>query len=224
MRILLAEDQRTLNSILTERLQKEGYTIDATFDGDEAVHFINATSYDLLILDVMMPKRDGLSIIEYVRKKQLQTPIILLTARDSISDRVKGLDSGADDYLVKPFSYDELLARIRVLLRRQPKSIQTVLRVADLELNRTTNEVKRDAHVIKLSKKEYALLEYLMLHKGEVVTRESLERVSTSFDYEGYSNVIDVYIRFLRKKIDDDFDIKLIHTIRGFGYTLKEVI
>jgi DNA-binding response OmpR family regulator len=146
----------------------------------------------------------------------------MLTAKDSIEDRVKGLDTGADDYLVKPFSYDELLARIRSLLRRQNKTIQDVLICQDLIMNRTTNEVKRKGNNIKLTKKEFTILEYLLIHQGEVISREKLEMISSNYDYEGYSNVVDVYIRFLRKKIDDPFETKLIQTVRGFGYQLKE--
>lgn len=223
MRILLAEDQLTLNSIISERLVKEGYAVDATRDGEEALSYLVATTYNVIILDIMMPKVDGLKVLQTIRQKGIETPVIMLTARDQITDKIKGLDLGADDYMVKPFSYDELVARIRSVLRRQKKTIQTLLQIEGLTLNRTTNEVVRNGVDIKLSRKEYALLEYLMLHEGEVVSRENLERVSTNFDYEGYSNVIDVYIRFLRKKVDDPFPTKLIQTVRGFGYTIKEV-
>lgn len=221
MRILLAEDQLTLNSILTERLTKEGYAVDSTRDGEDALHYLAATSYNLVILDIMMPKKDGWHVLQAMRQKGLDTPVIFLTARDTVLDKIKGLDLGADDYIVKPFSYDELIARIRSVLRREKKTIQAILQIGDLVLNRTTMLVQRAGVDIKLSRKEFSLLEYLMLHEGEVVSREALERVSTNFDYEGYSNVIDVYIRFIRKKVDDPFTTKLIHTVRGFGYQMK---
>lgn len=221
MRILYAEDHAQIRTITTERLIKDGFVVDSTKDGEEAIDHLNSVEYDLVILDIMMPKVDGIGVLKWLRNQQKDTPVILLTAKDSISDRVLGLDSGADDYVVKPFSYDELLSRIKAILRRNKKTIQNIITLADLTLNRTTNEVKRNNDIIHLSKKEYVLLEYLMIHAGEVVSRESLERVSTNFDYEGYSNVIDVYVRFLRKKIDDAYEIKLIHTVRGFGYCMK---
>lgn len=221
MRILLAEDQYTLNTIITERLTKEGYAVDATRDGEDALHYLTATTYNLVILDIMMPKKDGLEVLRIMRQKGIDTPVIFLTARDTVLDKIKGLDLGADDYIVKPFSYDELIARIRSVLRREKKPIQSLLHVGDLTLNRTSSTVHRGGSEIKLSRKEFTLLEYLMLHEGEVVSRESLERVSTNFDYEGYSNVIDVYIRFIRKKVDDPFPTKLIFTVRGFGYMMK---
>lgn len=221
MRLLIAEDQKTLLSILKERLTSEGYHVDAVSDGEQAISYLEMMTYDIVVLDIMMPKKNGLEVLSFIRKSAFNTPVIMLTARDAIEDRVKGLDRGADDYLVKPFSYDELLARIRSLLRRQSKVINDVLSCGNLTMNRTRNEVKRQGDLIKLSKKEYTLLEYLLIHQDEVVSRDKLEMISSNFDYEGYSNVIDVYIRFLRKKIDDPYDTKLIHTIRGFGYQLK---
>lgn len=221
MRILYAEDHSQIRTITTERLIKDGYAVDSVKDGEAAIDHLNSTEYDLVILDIMMPKIDGVTVLKWMRQQQKDTPVILLTAKDAIEDRIFGLDSGADDYIVKPFSYDELLSRIKAILRRNKKTIQNIITLADLTLNRTTNEVKRKEDIIHLSKKEYVLLEYLMIHAGEVVSRESLERVSTNFDYEGYSNVIDVYVRFLRKKIDDPYETKLIHTVRGFGYVMK---
>lgn len=221
MRILYAEDNLQIRTITTERLIKEGFSVDSTKDGEQAMDYLNSTHYDLVILDIMMPKMNGLEVLSWLRKAEKDTPVIMLTAKDSIQDKIYGLDLGADDYVVKPFSYDELLARIKAILRRSPKPIQNSLQVGDLSLNRTTNEVMRQGQSIHLSKKEYSMLEYLMMHAGEVVSRESLERISTNFDYEGYSNVIDVYMRFLRRKIDDPFQTKLIHTVRGFGYVIK---
>lgn len=221
MRILYAEDHFQIRTITTERLMKDGYSVDSTNDGESAIDYLNSEKYDLVILDIMMPKIDGIGVLKWMRDNHFDTPVIMLTAKDAIEDRIAGLDSGADDYLVKPFAYAELLSRIKAVLRRQNKTIQDIIIIADLYLNRTTNEVKRNNESIHLSKKEYVILEYLMIHAGEVVSREALERISTNFDYEGYSNVIDVYMRFLRKKIDDPFEVKLIHTIRGFGYIMK---
>jgi two-component system, OmpR family, copper resistance phosphate regulon response regulator CusR len=221
MKLLIVEDQNELRNILKKRLNEEGYVLDDAADGEEAWDYIEFTDYDAIILDIMIPKINGLEILQRIRNKNDGTPVLLLTARDSIQDRVKGLDLGADDYLVKPFAFEELLARIRSLLRRKETQIHNILSLDDLELNRTLKEVKRAGKLIKLTKKEYIILEYLMLNKNIVVSRERLESVSSNYDYEGYSNVIDVYIRFLRKKIDEDFNKKLIHTIRGFGYVMR---
>lgn len=221
MRLLVAEDQETLRSILIERLTKEGYLVDGTSNGEDALHYLESADYNLAILDLMMPKIDGYEVLKRIREKKADMPVLILTAKDALQDKIKGLDLGADDYLIKPFAFAELLARVRALLRRSAKPIRDVLSIADLSIDRTTNQVKRGDETVKLSKKEYVLLEYMMIHAGEVLSRERLEQISTNFDYEGYSNVIDVYIRFLRKKIDDGHDVKLIHTIRGFGYVLK---
>lgn len=221
MRLLVAEDQETLRSILIERLGKEGYSVDGVANGEEALDYLEAAEYNLVILDLMMPKLDGYAVLRRIREEKTDLPVLILTAKDMLQDKIKGLDLGADDYLVKPFAFAELLARVRALLRRSAKPIQDVLRVGDLSIDRTNNLVKRGDEPVKLSKKEYVLLEYMMIHAGEVLSRERLEQISTNFDYEGYSNVIDVYIRFLRKKIDDGHDQKLIHTIRGFGYVLR---
>lgn len=221
MRLLVAEDQETLRSILIERLTNEGYLVDGTSNGEDALHYLRSTVYNLAILDLMMPKIDGYEVLRRIRAEKADLPVLLLTAKDALQDKIKGLDLGADDYLIKPFAFAELLARVRALLRRSAKPIRNVLQLADLSIDRTTNLVKRGEQPIHLSKKEYVLLEYMMIHAGEVLSRERLEQISTNFDYEGYSNVIDVYIRFLRKKIDDGHDAKLIHTIRGFGYVLR---
>lgn len=221
MRLLVAEDQETLRSILIERLTNEGYLVDGTSNGEDALHYLRSTVYNLAILDLMMPKIDGYEVLRRIRAEKTDLPVLLLTAKDALQDKIKGLDLGADDYLIKPFAFAELLARVRALLRRSAKPIRNVLQLGDLSIDRTTNLVKRGERPIHLSKKEYVLLEYMMIHAGEVLSRERLEQISTNFDYEGYSNVIDVYIRFLRKKIDDGHEEKLIHTIRGFGYVLK---
>ncbi|RJX26459.1 MAG: DNA-binding response regulator [Acholeplasma sp.] len=221
MRILIVEDQERLRTILKERLSVQGYMVDAAKDGEEGLSYIQATTYDLYILDIMLPHISGLALLKYLRNHAYHQPVLLLTAKDAIEDRVTGLDQGADDYLVKPFAFEELLARIRSLLRRKEHEYQETLILDDLTLNRTTKEVYRNQQAISLTKKEYIILEYLMLHKGEVISRESLENISSTFDYEGYSNVVDVYIRFLRKKVDDPFQTKLIHTVRGYGYVMK---
>jgi DNA-binding response OmpR family regulator len=221
MRILISEDQLQLRSILKKRLKEDGFSVDDVEDGEEAMSFLTHTDYDVIILDIMMPKVNGLDVLKFIRNQKMETPVILLTAKDKISDKIQGLNEGADDYVVKPFAYEELKARIHALLRRQHKVIENILKVSNLTLNRTTKIVKRGEDIIHLSKKEYAILEYLMLHKGEVISRERLEQSSTDFDYEGYSNVIDVYIRFLRKKIDQPYQKDLIQTVRGFGYKIE---
>jgi len=221
VKLLIVEDQNELRNILKKRLNEAGYVLDDAADGETAMDFINFTEYDVIILDIMIPKINGLEILKNIRNKKNATPVLLLTAKDTIEDRVKGLDMGADDYLVKPFAFDELLARIRTLLRRRETEIQSILKLDDLTLNRTLNTVERAGKIVKLSKKEYMLLEYLLLNKDVVVSRERLESVSSNYDYEGYSNVIDVYIRFLRKKIDEGYTNKLIHTVRGFGYVMR---
>jgi DNA-binding response OmpR family regulator len=221
MKLLVVEDQTDLREILSRRLSEEGYVVDAAEDGEQALTMLEFTQYDLIVLDIMIPHINGLDLLRHIRANGGQTPVLLLTARDAVSDRVEGLDAGADDYLIKPFSFEELLARLRSLLRRKERPIESVLSIADLRLDRTNREVRRGGHLIDLTKKEYAILEHLMLNQGIVVSRERLEAVSTSYDYDGYSNVIDVYIRFLRKKIDEGHDVKLIHTKRGFGYVMR---
>ena len=208
--------------MLEKQLTQAGYSVDTCVDGEEGKYYIENTKYDGVILDVMMPKMDGLTLLKAIRGKHDKTPVILLTAKDSIEDRVKGLDYGADDYLVKPFAFEELLARIRVLTRRRFDNVSNTLKVADLTLDLSSRTVKRGDVGINLSSKEFAILEYFMQNKGTVLSRRLLEEHIWNYDYEGGSNVIDVYIRYLRKKIDDGFEPKLIHTVRGYGYVLKE--
>ena len=222
MRILVAEDDRDMNAILVSRLKKEHYSVDTCFQGEEALDYLAGAEYDVVILDIMKPVMDGLSVLTKIRKEGNQVPVLLLTARDSIEDRVKGLDSGANDYLVKPFALEELLARIRVLLRRGTGEKENVCRVADLEVHLDTHEVLRGGKEITLSGKEFSLLRYMIQNQGIVLSREKLEQHIWNYDYTGGSNVIDVYIRYLRKKIDEGFTSKLIHTVRGAGYVLKE--
>lgn len=222
MRILIAEDEPDLNRILKDRLSGEHYSVDSCFNGEEALDYMAAAEYDLVILDIMMPVLDGLSVLRQMRSRNDPTPVLLLTARDGIEDRVLGLDAGANDYLVKPFAYEELSARIRVLLRKPSSTPKTCYRVADLEVHLDTHQVFRAGREIRLSGKEFAFLRYMIQNAGIVLSRERLEQHLWNYDYMGSSNVIDVYIRYLRKKIDAGFDRKLIHTVRGAGYVLKE--
>ena len=222
MRILFAEDERDLNHIITKKLTSQGYSVDSVYDGEEAIDILSYTDYDAVILDIMMPKADGFAVLRALRSKGKSTPVLFLTARDSVQDRVAGLDSGANDYLVKPFSVEELLARIRAMTRTAFGVSDSLLSVGDLTMDTAAKVVKRGGKEIPLSAKEYALLEYLMHNVGIVLSREKIENHIWNFDYEGGTNVVDVYIRYLRKKIDEGYDKKLIHTVRGRGYVLRE--
>ena len=222
MRLLLAEDERDLNRLITKKLTSAGYSVDSFFDGEEAIHVLSYTDYDGVILDIMMPKADGFAVLRALRERGKTTPVLFLTARDAIADRVRGLDSGANDYLVKPFAFDEPLARIRAMTRLSFGASESVLTVGDLTLNLATQEVRRGGQPITLSAKEYALLEYLMHNQGIVLSREKIENHIWNLDYEGGTNVVDVYISYLRKKIDEGHKEKLIHTVRGRGYVLRE--
>ena len=222
MRILIAEDQKDLNRIITKRLSAEGYYVDSCFDGEEALSYIEMAEYDGIILDIMIPKRDGLSVLHSLRKKGIGTPVLFLTARDAVEDRVLGLDSGADDYLVKPFAFDELIARIRAMTRKSAGNSSNIFSVADLVMDTASHTVTRGGKEIALSAKEFSLLEYLLRNKGHVLSRTMIENNLWNFDYSGGTNAVDVYIRYLRKKVDDGFEPKLIHTVRGCGYVLKE--
>ena len=222
MRILIAEDEKDLNRILVSRLEAEHYSVDACFNGQEALEYLESAEYDAAVLDIMMPVMDGLSVLRKLRSKNISTPVLLLTAKDSIEDRVSGLDAGANDYLVKPFAFEELSARIRVLLRKPMDTPKTCYRVGDLEVRMDTHQVLRGGKEIKLSGKEFALLRYMVQNAGTVLSRERLEQHLWNYDYMRSSNVIDVYIRYLRRKIDEGQKSKLIHTVRGAGYVLKE--
>lgn len=222
MRILVVEDEPDLNDVIVKKLESEHYAVDWCMNGDEALDYINCAEYDAVILDIMLPGINGLEVLRKIRSQSNKTPVLLLTARDSIEDRVAGLDKGADDYLVKPFAFDELLARIRAMIRRSSGHVSNVLSVADLVMDCDFREVTRGGTSILLSSKEFAILEFMMHNKGIVLTREKISQHIWNYDYEGGSNVIDVYIRYLRKKIDEDFSRKLIHTIRGTGYVLRE--
>ena len=225
MRILVIEDEKNLNDIIVKRLILEKYGVDTCFNGNDALEYIFSTEYDVIVSDIMLPGIDGFEILKRIREKGIKTPVLLLTALDGIEDRVKGLDYGADDYLVKPFAFDELMARIRVLLRRNSTNgnfnASNVFSIANLRVNCNSHDVFRDDVPIKLSTREFTILEYMIRNKERVLSREQIEQHIWNYDYEGGTNVIDVYIRYLRKKIDKDFEPKLIHTVRGIGYVLK---
>ena len=222
MRILIAEDERDLNRLIVKVLVKEGYGVDACFDGKEALYYLENTEYDAAVLDIMMPGMDGLEVLRAARKKGLDLPIMFLTARDSIADRVTGLDTGADDYLIKPFDFDELLARIRSMTRKRSSHTSSVLTVGDLTLDTGSHTARRGDRVIDLSAREYAILEYLCMNPGIVLSREKIENHIWNYDYSGGTNVVDVYISYLRKKIDGGCDKKLIRTVWGAGWMIKE--
>lgn len=222
MRILIAEDEKSLNRIIAKQLKAAGYSVDCCFNGEEAYDLISMTDYDAAVFDVMMPRTDGFTLLKRLRSEGNNLPVLFLTARDSIEDRVEGLDIGADDYLVKPFAFEELLARLRVIIRKNSVSKSNVIVVADLSVDIANRKVTRNGVNISLSAKEYELLQYLAINNGIVLSREKIEDHIWNYDYEGGTNVVDVYIRYLRKKIDDGFDKKLIHTVRGMGYVLRE--
>lgn len=223
MRLLLVEDEADLRIITAKRLTAEGYSVDSCENGVDALDYALATDYDVIILDILLPKMDGLTVLSKLRSQGRKTPVMLLTAKDSVEDRVKGLDGGADDYLIKPYSYQELSARVRSLLRRQPLNVvSNILGIADLEMELNTHTVTRGGKVVLLSQREYALLEVLIRNKNIVMSREKIEQHIWNYDFASGSNVIDVYIRYLRNKIDAGHDLKLIHTVRGAGYMLKD--
>jgi DNA-binding response OmpR family regulator len=223
MRILLVEDNPRLNHSLRATLEDDGYAVDSAFDGLDGEEMGLMPVYDVIILDVMLPSKDGMQVCRTLRDKRVKTPILMLTARDALDDRVQGLDSGADDYLVKPFQVEELRARIRALLRRESASKSGQLKVDALTLDPATHNVQRAGQPIELTAKEFALLEYLMRHPGHLITREMAEEHLWSDDHLVASNVVDVYVRRLRRKIDDPFEEKLLETVRGAGYRLRAV-
>lgn len=222
MRLLIVEDEDDLRNILKKKLIKEHYTVDDCGNGLDALDYIAMADYDGMILDIMLPGLDGLELLKKIRGEGNDTPVLFLTARDGIEDRVKGLDLGADDYLVKPFSFDELMARVRVMMRRKPSYVSNRLEVGDLVLDCETKEVQRAGQKISLSSKEFMVLEYMLRHQNIVLSRDQIEQHAWNYDFEGGSNVVDVYIRYLRKKVDEGFSSKLIHTVRGVGYVLRK--
>jgi DNA-binding response OmpR family regulator len=221
MRILVVEDSRRLASIIRRGLQEEGYTVDNAYDGEEAEYMAETTPFDMMILDIMLPKKDGLTVCRDLRAKKVNTLVLMLTAKDTVEDRVLGLDSGADDYLVKPFAFTELLARVRALLRREVMPKAPKLQVGDLVMDIQTRDVWRGERKIELTAKEYAILEYFMRRPNVVVTRTMLGENVWDYEFDGISNIIDVYVRRLRQKIDEDGQKSFIQTLRGAGYRLR---
>ncbi len=220
MRILVVEDEEAIAAFLRQGLTEAGYAVDLAVDGAEALHWAAIAAYDAILLDVMLPEQDGLAVCAELRRRSVRTPVLMLTARDTIGDRVHGLDSGADDYLVKPFAFAELLARIRALLRREPVLKGTVLQVADLTLDSVSREVHRGGRAITLTTKEYSLLEFLMRHPNQSLTRATIAEHVWDYDFDNLTNIIDVHVFALRRKLDDGHEVKLLHTVRGVGYRL----
>lgn len=221
MRILVVEDEQDLRDLLQKRLSKD-YSVDSCSNGLDALEYIDTFSYDVILLDLMLPGLDGLTVLKRIRSRGLTVPVIILTAKGDISDRVTGLDAGADDYLIKPFAYEELTARLRVIFRRNSTTLSNILTVGDLVMDTASKTVKRSGKTIVLTNKEYMLLEYMMRNPEHTLTRTQLEQRAWNESFEGGSNIIDVYIRYLRKKIDDGFPFKMIQTVRGMGYRLLE--
>ena len=222
MRILVVEDQRDMNRLIVKTLKKEGYTVDGCYDGEEARLHLLGAEYDGILLDVMMPKVNGYELIQELRRAGNDTPVLFLTARDSVEDRIRGLDLGADDYLVKPFDFGELLARIRAMTRKKAGHRSNVFTLADLTVDIERRQVRRGGEDIPLLAKEYAILEYLIRNQGAVLSREQIENRIWNYEFSGSSNNVDVYMSRLRKKIDGDRPVKLLHTVRGAGWVLRE--
>jgi heavy metal response regulator len=222
MRILVVEDEEKVASFIRKGFEEEHYAVDVALDGEEGLLLAQINPYDLIVLDLMLPKLDGFRFLEQLRADSVGTPVLVLTARDTVTDKVRGLDLGADDYLTKPFAFAELLARVRALLRRGKPQRSPVLKVADLTLDPAARRVVRAGQTIDLTAKEYALLEYFVRHAGHVLTRTMISEHVWDQSFDSYTNVIDVYVNYLRKKIDQGFEPKLIHTVRGVGYVLRE--
>lgn len=221
VKLLVVEDEKDLNRIISKKLMEEGYSIDSCYDGESALDYLGAVEYDGVIMDFLLPKMNGLEVLKNIRKRGIQVPVLFLTACTDTDDVVSGLDAGADDYVTKPFSFHELLARIRVMLRKRMETRENIYQCGDLVLNYNDRTVKRAGKDIELSAKEFSILFYMIRNQNLVLTREQIENNIWNMDYEGSSNIIDVYIRYLRKKVDDGFETKMIQTIRGAGYMLK---
>ena len=222
MKLLIAEDDADLNEIILKKLRAEGFDVDACFDGEAALEHMLYADYDVAVLDIMMPVLDGVEAVRRLRAKGNATPVIFLTARDAIADKVDGLDAGANDYVVKPFSFDELIARIRAVARTASGNPSARLALDDLTLDLQSHVVRRGGAEIALTGKEYALLEYLLINKGSILSREKIVSHVWGYDYEGGLNVVDVYMNYLRRKLDEGHERKLIHTVRGMGYVMRE--
>ena len=222
MRILVVEDERKVSTFIQRGLEEEGFSVDVAYDGEEGVKKAETQPYDLILMDVMLPKMDGLAAIQYLRGNDIQTPVLCLTARDSVDDKVSGLDIGADDYLAKPFAFVELVARCRALIRRGSNDRGAEIFFADLRLDPVAHKVWRAGEEIVLTSKEYALMEYFIRNPNRVLTRLMIAENVWDYTFDSFTNIIDVYVNYLRNKIDQKFDKKLIHTVRGAGYALKE--
>lgn len=223
MRILIVEDERKVSEFLKKGFQAEAFSVDVAEDGDHGSRLARAESYDAIILDVMLPRKDGMQVLREIREAKINTPVLMLTAKSDLEDRVEGLNLGADDYLPKPFAFSEVLARVRALLRRRSSDVQSsMLKIADLEMNLLTREVRRGDQSVQLTNKEFELLEYLVRNKGRVLSRVILTEHIWDMNFDSGTNIVDVVINRLRRKLDDDFSTKLIHTVRGVGYVVKE--
>ena len=222
MRVLVVEDEPGIAQFIRQGLREAGYAVDVARDGQEGLDYAFVAAYDVLVLDIFLPKLDGLDVLHALRARGVKTPVLLLTAKDTVDDRVRGLDSGADDYLVKPFAFPELVARLRALLRRPPLQLDPVLHLGDLAMDTARREVRRGGRLIELSPREFTLLEYLLRHPRHVLTRTQLAEHVWNFDFFSDSNVVDVYIGYLRRKIDRGFDRPLLQTVRGVGYRLSD--
>lgn len=221
MKILVVEDERDMNCLIVKTLKKNGYSVDSCFDGEDALAYMDGAEYDAILLDVMMPKLDGYGVLQKLRRRGVDAPVLFLTAKDAVEDRVKGLDLGADDYLVKPFDFEELLARIRVMTRKSAGSRSNRLSLADLSIDIRERTAERDGVEIPLLPKEFSILEYMMRNQGAVLSREQLENQIWNYEYSGSSNNIDGYMSRLRKKVDGGAKQKLLHTVRGVGWVLR---
>ena len=221
MRLLIVEDEKKVAGFIKKGLEEETYAVDVAYDGEEGFHLAELNQYDMIILDLMLPKMDGLEVLTRLRDKKVNTPILLLTAKDAVEDKVTGLNKGADDYLTKPFAFSELLARVRSLLRRGQADTKTELKVGDLNLDLVSHKIIRNGEEIELTGKEYSLLEYFMRNEGKVLTRTMIAEHVWDYNFDTFTNVIDVYVNHLRKKIDKKYPVKLLHTLRGIGYVMK---
>jgi heavy metal response regulator len=222
MRILVVEDEKKVASFIKRGLEEESFSVDMAYDGEEGLYMAESNPYDLILMDLMLPKMDGLAVIKALRNKGNKTPVLCLTAKDTVEDIVSGLDSGSDDYLTKPFAFAELVARVRALLRRGVQDRGAEIRFADLRLDPVAHKVWRSNKEIELTAKEYALLEYFMRNPNQILTRTMIAEHVWDYTFDSFTNIIDVYVNYLRKKVDRDYDKKLIHTVRGIGYVMKE--
>lgn len=222
MRILVVEDEKKVASFIKRGLEEESFSVDMAYDGEEGLYMAESNPYDLILMDLMLPKMDGLSVIKELRNKGNKTPVLCLTAKDTVEDIVSGLDSGSDDYLTKPFAFAELVARVRALLRRGTQDRGAEIRFADLRLDPVAHKVWRSNKEIELTAKEYALLEYFMRNPNQILTRTMIAEHVWDYTFDSFTNIIDVYVNYLRKKVDRDYEKKLIHTVRGIGYVMKE--